>query len=72
MGVALIGLGGVNSVFLIVSPKFISTFPVLPNLIPYLELELLSSLQRFLDLALNFLIAFLSLSNFLLNWAKTG
>jgi hypothetical protein len=41
-GVALIGLEGVNLVFLRVSPKFITTFSILPDPIPYSELELLS------------------------------
>ncbi len=43
VGVALIRLGGVNFGFLTVSPKFNSTFLVLPNPTPYSELELLSS-----------------------------
>jgi hypothetical protein len=70
VGVALIRLGGVNLVFLIVSPKFNPIFLVLLNLIPYSESELLSSLRRFLDLRDAFSRVFLSLSNFLLNWAK--
>jgi hypothetical protein len=53
-----------------VSPKFNSIFPMLPDPIPYLESESLSSLRHFLDLAVDFLIAFMSLSNFSLNWAK--
>ncbi len=68
--VALIRLGGVNLVFLAVSLKFDPIFLVLPDPIPYSESELLSSLQRFLDLRDAFLRAFSSLSNFLLNWAK--
>jgi hypothetical protein len=39
LGVAFIGLGGVNLVFLTVSPKFITTLPMLPNPIPYSESE---------------------------------
>ncbi len=70
MGVALIRLGGVNLAFVIVSPKFISTFSMLPDPIPYSESELLSSLQRFFDLAACFLIAFSSFLNFLLICAK--
>jgi hypothetical protein len=41
VGVAFIGLGGVELVYLKVSPNFI-TFLVLPNPTPYLESELLS------------------------------
>jgi hypothetical protein len=33
--VALIKLEGVNLLFLQISPKFITTFPMLPNPIPY-------------------------------------
>ncbi len=43
---------------------------MLPDPILYSELESLSSLRHFLDLALDFLIAFSSLSNFSVNWAK--
>jgi hypothetical protein len=50
-----------------VSPNLISTLPMLPDPVSYLESELLSSLPHFLDLVLDFLIAFSSLSNFLLN-----
>jgi hypothetical protein len=42
VGVAFIGLGGVNLAFLMVSPKLNSTFLVLPNPTPYSDLELLS------------------------------
>ncbi len=42
VGVALIGLEGANIIFLMVSPKFNSTFLVLPNPTPYLESESLS------------------------------
>jgi hypothetical protein len=42
LGVALIGLGGVNFVFLTVSLNLISNFLVLPDPSPYSELELLS------------------------------
>jgi hypothetical protein len=68
--VALIGLGGVNLAFLQVYPKFITTFPMLPDPILYLELESLSLLRRFCFLVSFFLITFSSLSNFLLNCAK--
>jgi hypothetical protein len=71
VGVALIGLGGVHLIFLMVSPKFIAIFPMLPDPIPYLsESKLLSSLQRFFDLATCFLIVFSSFSNFLLDCTK--
>jgi hypothetical protein len=40
-GVAFIGLGGVQLMFLMVSPSFM-TFLVLPDPTPYLELELVS------------------------------
>jgi hypothetical protein len=40
VGVAFIGLGGVNFTFLMVSPNLISNFLVLPNQTPYSELEL--------------------------------
>jgi hypothetical protein len=40
--VALIGLGGVNFACLQVSLKFISTFPMLPDPIPYSESESVS------------------------------
>ncbi len=46
MGVALIGLGGVNFVFFMISPKLNSTFLVLPNPSPYSESESLSSLKK--------------------------
>jgi hypothetical protein len=68
--VALIGLGGVNSAFLQVSPKFITTFPMPTHPIPYLESELLSLLRRFCFLVSFFFITFSSLSNFPLNCAK--
>ncbi len=70
MGVASIGLGGVDIVFLTVSPKFTSNFLVLPHPISYSLLDSLSSLRRFLDLRDAFLRDFSSLSNFLLTWAK--
>ncbi len=70
LGVALIGLGGVTFVFLMVSPKFNSTFLVLPNSTPYSESELLSLYWHFLDFLFNFLRAFSSLSNFWLNCVK--
>ncbi len=54
VGVALIGLGGVNLVILMVSPKVISTFPLLPNTIPYSKLVLLLSWQGFFNLAVFF------------------
>jgi hypothetical protein len=70
LGVALIGLGGVNLVFLRVSPKFITTFPMLPDPIPYSESESLSLLWRFRFLVSFFLRTFSSLSNFSLNCAR--
>ena len=70
LGVALIGLGGVNLVFLWVSPKFMTTFPMLPNPIPYSESESLLLLQRFHFLVSHFLSTFSRLSNFLLNCVK--
>jgi hypothetical protein len=70
VGVALIGLGGANLVFLMVSPKFITIFPMLPNPIPYYVLESLLLWQRFFPLVPCFLIVFSSLSNFLLYCAK--
>jgi hypothetical protein len=69
-GVALIGLGGVNLVFLQVSPKFMTTFPMLPDPIPYSESELLSLRWRFRFLVSCFLRTFSSLSNFSLNCVK--
>jgi len=68
--VALIGLEGVNLVFLRVSPKFITIFPMLPDSIPYSESESLSLRRRFCFLVSRFLRTFSSLSNLLLNWAK--
>ena len=68
--VALIGLGGVNFVCLQVSLKFIPSFPMLPNPIPYSELESISLWQYFFFLASCFMIAFLSCSIFLHNCAK--
>ncbi len=70
LGVALIGLGGVNLVFLRVPPKFITTFPMLPDPIPYSESESLSLQRRFCFLVSFFLSTFSSLSNFLLNCGK--
>ena len=74
LGVALIGLEGVNLVFLRVSlqvsPKFMTTFSMLPDLIPYSELESLSLRRHFRFLVSRFLRTFSSLSNFLLNCAK--
>ncbi len=70
VGLALIRLGGVNLVFLTVSPKFIASFPMLLNPVPNSELELLLSLWHFFDLAPCFLITFSSFSNFLLNCTK--
>jgi len=69
-GVALIGLEGVNLVFLQVSPKFITTFSMLPDPIPYSELESLSLRRRFRFLVSRFLRTFSSLSNLSLNWMK--
>jgi hypothetical protein len=68
--VALIGLEGVNLVFLRVSPKFITTFSMLPDPIPYLESESLSLRRRFRFLVSRFLRTFSSLSNSSLNCAK--
>jgi hypothetical protein len=68
--VALIGLGGVNLVFLQVSPKFITTFPMLPDPVPYLEFKSLLLRRRVRFLATFFLITFSSGSNFLLNYVK--
>ncbi len=70
VGVALIGLGGLNFIFLMVSPKFNSTFLVLPNPTPYLESELLSSYWRFCAFLLDFFNAFSSFLIFMLNCAK--
>ncbi len=70
VGVALIGLGGVNFVHLTVSLKFNPNFLVLPDPISYLLSESLSSLWRFLELREAFLRDFSSLSNFLLSWAN--
>ena len=74
MGVALIGLEGVNLVFLRVSlqvsPKFMTTFSMLPDPIPYSESESLSLRRRFRFLVSFFFNTFSSLSNFSLNCAK--
>jgi hypothetical protein len=70
VGVALIRLGGVNFDRLIAFSKYNPNFLVLLNPISYLLSELLSSLQRFLDLREAFLYVFSNLSNFLLNWAN--
>ncbi len=43
VGVAFIGLGGVNFVFLMIFSNLVSTFLVLPNPTPNLKSELLSS-----------------------------
>ncbi len=59
-GIALIGLGGVNLVFLQVSPKVITTFHMLPDPIPYSESESLSLQQCFRFLVSFFLITFSS------------
>ncbi len=60
-GVGLIGLEGVNLVFLTVSSNLISTFPMLPDPISYSESESLLQLQRFFPLALLFLDCLLRL-----------
>jgi hypothetical protein len=71
LGVAFIRLGGVNLVFLPVSPKFITTtFPMLPNPMLYSESESLLISQCFFFLVSCFLMAFSSLSIFLLNCTK--
>jgi hypothetical protein len=73
-GVALIGLEGVNLVFLRVSlqvsSKFMTTFSMLPDPISYSESESLSLQRRFHFLVSHFLRAFSSLSNFSLNCRK--
>ncbi len=69
-GVAVIGLEGVNLFFLRASPKFMTTFSMLPAPIPYSESESLSLLRRFRFLVSRFLRAFSSLSNFSLNCVK--
>ncbi len=69
LGVGLIGLGGVNLVFLTVSPKLITVLPMLPDPIPYFKLKSLLLQQRFFHLASCFLIAFSSLSDFQPNCA---
>ncbi len=61
---------GSKFVFLMVSPEFNSNFLVLANPTPYSELELLSLYWRFCTFSLNFVNAFLSYSNFLLNCVK--
>jgi hypothetical protein len=48
----------------------VDPFSMLLSTIPYSELESLLSQQRYFNLAVCFLIAFLSLSNILLNCAK--
>ncbi len=68
--VALIRIEGVNLVFLQVSPKFLTTFSMLPDPIPYSESESLSLRRRFRFLVSRFLRTFSSLSNLSLNWAK--
>ncbi len=70
LGVAFIGLGGVILVFLMVSPKFITTFSMLLNPNPYSKSESLLLWQHFFLLVSCFLIAFSSLSIFLLKCAK--
>jgi hypothetical protein len=71
LGVALVGLGGVvNLVFLQVSPKCMTIFPMLPDPIPYLESESLLIQRCFRFLVSCFLITFSNLSNFLLNCTK--
>ncbi len=72
LGVAFIfiSLGGENLVCLIVSPNFITTFPMLPGPIPYTESESLLLWQSFFCLAFCFLISFSSLSILLLNCMK--
>jgi len=58
LGVALVGLGGVNLVFEQVSPKFVTIFPMLPDPIPYSESESLLLQRRFRFLVSFFLITF--------------
>ncbi len=67
VGVALIGLGGVNLDRFTISPRFNPDFLILLNPISYLQSELLLSLWGFLDLREAFLRVFSNLSNFLLN-----
>jgi hypothetical protein len=69
VGVALIGLGGVNFVFSTVSPN-LTNFLVLPETTSYSESELLSLYQRFCDFLLNFSNAFSSFSIFLVSCAQ--
>ncbi len=68
--VALIGPWGVKYIFLMVSPKLNSTLLELLDPTPYSELKSLSLYWCFLDFLLNFLRAFSSLSNILLNCAN--
>ena len=70
LGVVLIVLGGVNLVFLQVTPKFITIFTMLPDPISYSESELLSLLRHFRFLVFSFLITFLKLVQFLAQLRK--
>jgi hypothetical protein len=69
VGVALIGLGGVNSIFSVVSPN-LTNFLLLPNPTPYSESELLSSYWRFCAFLLDLFNAISSFSIFLVSCAK--
>jgi hypothetical protein len=69
VGVAFIGLGGVNCVFSMVSPN-LTDFLVLPDPTLYSESELLSSYQRFCAFLLDFFNTFSSFLIFLVSWAK--
>ncbi len=70
VGVALIGLGGVNLDRFTVSPIFNPNFLLQLDPISYLLSELLSSLRRFFDLRVAILRDFSSFSNFSLNWVN--
>ena len=70
LGVASIGLEGVNLVFLRVSSNIFTIFSVLPDPIPYSESESLLLRRRFRFLVSRFLRTFSSLSNFSLNCVK--
>jgi hypothetical protein len=69
VGVAFIGLGGVKSNFLTICHN-LANFLVLPNPTPYLELESLSSYQRFCAFLPDFFNAFSSFLIFLVSCTK--
>ncbi len=70
VGVALIGLEGINLDHLMAFSKFNPNFLVIPNPISYLLSELPLSLRHFLDLREACLRVFFNLSDISLNWAK--